>query len=153
MELISYTKKFNKAIYSIVALCLLILLLFTATFAWLSKSMGASVNSSNEDDYITISADAGLEMNYGDQDMNEGTININQVVNDGFKLYECSSTDGRSFFFPLSGYNTVKPNPLADDADGELVSSAKTKTVSIFLDIYYSLSMIVTSGRRLSPMY
>lgn len=128
MELISYTKKFNKVIYSIVALCLMVLLLFTATFAWLSKSMGASVNSSNEDDYITISADAGLEMNYGDQDMNEGTININQVVNDGFKLYECSSTDGRSFFFPLSGYD---PTQRLDDngirvADQEFVEDANT---------------------------
>lgn len=86
------------------------------------------MNSSNEDDYITISADAGLEMNYGDQDMNEGTININQVVNDGFKLYECSSTDGRSFFFPLSGYD---PTQRLDDngirvADQEFVEDANT---------------------------
>ncbi len=119
--------KFNKLIYPIVVLSLILLLSLTATYTWLSNSLSAKVTASDNKQYITIDADAGLEMNYGDEDMNQGTININNVVKDGFALYECSSVDGKNLFFPLSGYNFVKSNALADDADGELVNSAKTK--------------------------
>ena len=120
MELNANTKKLNKMIYSIVALCLLVLMLFTATYAWLSKSMKATINTS--DDFITINADAGLEMNYGEDDMNEGTININAVVPEDFALYECSSVDGKNIFFPLSAYSKYD-----SDADGEFINTAKTK--------------------------
>jgi len=113
--------KLNKLIYPIVVLSLIVLLSLAATYSWLSNTKKATMNSA--DKYITIDADAGLEMNYGDEDMNESTININNVVKEGFALYECSSVDGKNIFFPLSGYNSVKQ----DVSDGEFVSNANTK--------------------------
>ncbi len=102
--------KLNKLIYSVVALALTVVLLITTSFSWLMSNFTSEVKNSN---YITISADAGLEMNYGDQDNNQGTINIENV-----KLSECSSVDGRNFFFPLSNY--------ASSGDKEFVNNTNT---------------------------
>lgn len=143
MELNPYTKKLNKVIYSVAALCLLVLLLFTATYAWLSKTMTATTSA--EDEYITIDADAGLEMNYGNEGMNEGIININNVIKDGFALYECSSADGRNIFFPLSQYSkydTEADGKFNDDADTKdflfrpaTVNDKNTKYISVDLTL------------------
>ncbi len=103
--------KLNKLIYSVVALVLTVVLLIATSFSWVMSNFTSNVKSN---DYIQISADAGLEMNYGDKDNNQGTINIENV-----QLTECSSVDGRNFFFPTSDYASI--------GDGEFASSVNTK--------------------------
>jgi len=108
-------KKINKLVYPIAVLILLLLMLFTATYSWLSKTTKATAQTG--DDYITIDADSGLEMNYGDEAMNQGTIDINKIVKEGFVFQECSSEYGRSIFFPLSKYSPDGDKDFANPND------------------------------------
>ncbi|MBR3971510.1 MAG: hypothetical protein IKJ83_01290 [Ruminococcus sp.] len=98
MESVEKTKQISRLVYSVVSLVLLLTLLITATHAWMSNNLTSKIDSSNE--YITIDADAGLEMNYGQEDVEQGVI----TINDKIVLHECSSADGKNFFFPLSDY-------------------------------------------------
>lgn len=139
-------KKFNKLVYSVVALTLMVLLLFTVTYAWLSSGLLSTMNSN---DFITIDPDSGLEMNYGNQDMNQSTIDINKVVSDDFKFYECSSYNGKKVFFPISEYN---PN---SDGDKDF-TSAKTKdfiyreaTVNDKNTKYISIDLTLSSANEI----
>lgn len=100
MESANKTKQISKLVYSVVSLVLLLALFITATRAWLSSNMSSSMTGNA--DYITINADAGLEMNYGQNDMlDQGVIKINNNI----ILHECSSADGKNFFFPISDYS------------------------------------------------
>ncbi len=92
-----YNSKLNKLIRSIVALVLILTLLVTATYAWLSNSTSTKVDAN---EFITITADAGLNMNYGYGDNNQGTMQIPKDC----VLTECSSRDGKNFYFPLSAF-------------------------------------------------
>lgn len=94
--------KLNKLIRSSVALVLMIVLFVTITFSWMMSSFTSSITNN---DYITIDADAGLQMNYGEEQNPDGSININKALREGFKLHECSSTDGRNIFFPTYEYS------------------------------------------------
>ncbi len=105
-----HNTKLNRLVYSAVALTLVIAVFATATFSWLKANY---VTNLETNDYFTISADAGLEMNYGDEDNNQGSINIENI-----KLSECSSVDGRNFFFPLSNY--------AEGGDGDFAEGVDT---------------------------
>lgn len=100
------TLKISKIVYPLVALALLIAVIATSTFSWLKVNY---VTNLATNDYFTISADAGLEMNYGDDDNNQGSINIQNI-----KLSECSSVDGRNFYFPLSNYSSKGDNDFVD---------------------------------------
>ncbi|MBQ8000620.1 MAG: hypothetical protein IJ298_05305 [Ruminococcus sp.] len=97
----SDSKKLNKLIRSSVALVLMIVLFITVTFSWMINSFSSKITNSN---YITIDADAGLQMNYGEEQSPDGSININNALREGFALHECSSTDGRTIFFPVADY-------------------------------------------------
>ncbi len=97
------TSKRNKLIRSTISLVLIMTLLITASYAWLSNR----VNSKIESQFITITADAGLNMEYGEGFNNSGIMQIDENV----VLAECSSIDGKNFFFPLSAYSD---NPNAD---------------------------------------
>lgn len=94
--------KLNRLIRSSVALVLMIVLFVTITFSWMMSSFTSSITNNN---YITIDADAGLQMNYGEEQNPDGSININKALREGFKLHECSSTDGRNIFFPTYEYS------------------------------------------------
>ena len=94
--------KLNRLIRSSVALVLMIVLFVTITFSWMMSSFTSSITNN---DYITIDADAGLQMNYGEEQNPDGSININKALREGFKLYECSSADGRNIFFPTYDYS------------------------------------------------
>lgn len=94
--------KLNKLIRSTVALALMVVLFVTMTFSWMMSSFTSSITNN---DYITIDADAGLQMNYGEEQNPDGSININKALRDGFKLHECSSADGRNIFFPTYEYS------------------------------------------------
>lgn len=94
--------KLNKLIRSTVALALMVVLFVTMTFSWMMSSFTSSITNN---DYITIDADAGLQMNYGEEQNPDGSININKALRDGFKLHECSSADGRNIFFPIYDYS------------------------------------------------
>lgn len=109
------TIKLNKLIRSSIALALMVVLLITLTFSWMMSNFSSNITNS---DYITIDADAGLQMNYGEDESPDGTINLNNVLLDGFALHECSSTDGRNIFFPISDY--------ASNGDKEFVSNVNT---------------------------
>ncbi len=95
-------EKLNKLIRSSVALVLMVVMLITLTFSWLKDSITSNISNSN---YITIDADAGLQMNYGEEENPDGSININNSLRDGFMLHECSSVDGRNIFFPVYDYS------------------------------------------------
>ncbi len=92
-----YNAKLNKLIRSVVALVMIMMLLISATFAWLSTKVSTKVDTS---DFITVTADTGLNMNYGEGNNNQGQMEIPSDC----VLTECSSYDGRNFFFPLSAY-------------------------------------------------
>lgn len=92
-----HNSKLNKLIKSIVALGLILVLFVTATFTWLSANVATNIDTS---EFITISADAGLNMNYGYGDNNQGQMSFPE----GCILKECSSADGRSLYFPLPAY-------------------------------------------------
>lgn len=123
----------SRLVYSIVALTLMLMMLITASHAWMSNRLTSQMQ--NTEEYITIDADAGLEMNYGDQDSSDGSININNVVSSDFKLTECSSADGKNIFFPLSEYQEIRatnspeedPDAPTDNPDGDFVDKAGTK--------------------------
>ncbi len=111
-----YDSKLNKLIRSIVALVFILILLVTATYTWLSNATSSTVDTS---EYITITADAGLNMNYGIGDNNQGTMQIPKDC----VLTECSSRDGKNFFFPLSAYG----------ADGDRDFTNKIEQVDDFI--------------------
>lgn len=119
----------SRLVYSIVSLMLMLMMLITASHAWMSNRLTSQMQ--NTEEYITIDADAGLEMNYGDQDSSDGSIKISSNV----KLTECSSADGKNFFFPLSEYQDVRatsnpeedPDAPTDNPDGDFVDKAGTK--------------------------
>ncbi|MBQ4569505.1 MAG: starch-binding protein [Ruminococcus sp.] len=102
-----YDSKLNKLIRSVVALVLILTFLVTATHAWLSDTTSSKVDTS---EFITITADAGLNMNYGYGDNNQGTM---QIPPDCI-LTECSSRDGRNFYFPLSAYGADSDMDFTD---------------------------------------
>lgn len=102
-----FDSKLNKLIRSVVALGLILTLLITATYTWLSNSTSTKMDAS---EFITISADAGLNMNYGYGDNNQGTMEIPKDC----VLTECSSTDGKNLFFPLSAYGSDGDRDFTD---------------------------------------
>lgn len=119
----------SRLVYSIVSLMLMLMMLITASHAWMSNRLTSQMQ--NTEEYITIDADAGLQINYGDQDSSDGSIKISSNV----KLTECSSADGKNFFFPLSEYQDVRatsnpeedPDAPTDNPDGDFVDKAGTK--------------------------
>ena len=131
MQLKTKKVKLNKLIYPIVVLSLIVLLSLAATYSWLNNTKKATLASS-ADKYITIDADAGLEMNYGDEAMNQGKIDINKVVKEGFVFHECTSYDGRTIFFPLSEYNRVDK-----DADGDFATEKEDSPAAQTIDFLY----------------
>ena len=114
-------KKLSSLIYSCVALSLIIVMLVAMTSTWLMSNFTTDITSN---DFIKIDADAGLNMNYGDHDNNQGTIDITQALTSDFELVECSSPDGRNFFFPLSEFSDS--NDVLG-ADGEHSNNANTQ--------------------------
>ena len=108
----SDSPSFNKLIRSSVALALMVIMLITLTFSWLCDNFSSNIKSN---DFITIDADAGLQMNYGDTNQPDGSININTVLKNGFELQECSSVDGRTIFFPTSEYSDSEKEYVIDE--------------------------------------
>lgn len=99
----------------VLTLLLLASLLVGGTYAWFVTRLTSSVES----DYITVSADAGLKLSYGEDFETQGEIIIQKQAPDAV-LSECSSVDGRNIFFPISDYSK------SSKADGEFVDDVTT---------------------------
>lgn len=99
----------------VLTLLLLASLIVGGTYAWFVINL----TSSMESDYITVSADAGLKLSYGENFKEQGVIVIQKEASDAV-LSECSSVDGRNIFFPISDYSH------ADSADKEFVDDVTT---------------------------
>ena len=107
-------KKRDSLINSIIILAVALVILLTSvvstTLSWLMPdSYTSSVNSN---DFIQISADAGLELNYGDGNNSQGIIDINSKASTAV-LHECSSVDGKNFYFPTSDYSSIGDGDFA----------------------------------------
>ena len=90
-------KKAGLLYKSTVAFFLIFSLIIGTTFAWFMDNRSSRVS----EDYITIAADEGLRMQYGNNMLLSEPIQIDSVAN---MLSECSSLDGRDIFFPTSNY-------------------------------------------------
>ncbi len=84
---------------------LVVSLVVGSTYAWFITNLTTSVN--NGDEYITVSADAGLKLSYGEEFETQGEIIIQRQAPDAV-LSECSSVDGRNIFFPISDYSKIE---------------------------------------------
>ncbi len=111
----NFSSRFNRLLRSVVALTLMMMLLIATTYSWLSQNFSSTVDSS---DYITISADTALEMNYGKDYESQGAVNVNDLLGKNITLSECSSVDGRNLYFPLSEFS--------DSGDGDFTADVKT---------------------------
>lgn len=85
--------KNKKLFIAALALMEVIVLLCTASFAWIEGSKEGKV----DDNTSTISAGSGLV--FIGENINGGVI----TLDDNVILKDCSSADGRNFFFPTSG--------------------------------------------------
>lgn len=134
------TKRINRIIFSLVALMLMLVLFFTATYSWLMSQQSASMTTGN--DFITIDPDSGLEMNYGQEDNNQSSIDINKVVRSDFTFHECSSYNGKRIFFPLSEYSADGDKDLTSASTKDFiyreatVGDKNSKYISIDLSLY-----------------
>lgn len=86
-------RKNKKPFIAALALLEVIVLLCTASFAWIEGSKSGEVN----DNTSTISAGSGLV--FIGENINSGVITLDNSI----KLEDCSSADGRNFFFPTVG--------------------------------------------------
>lgn len=82
----------KKIAISVIALLEAILIFSAATFSWIEGSKNGSVKDENS----TVSAGTGLLFT----DLNGNTIN--NLILDKVELEDCSSIDGRNFFFPTT---------------------------------------------------
>ena len=89
-----HNQKLNELIKSIVALAIILVLFISVTFAWLSANVSTNIDTN---EFITIAADAGLNMSYGYGDNNQGQMEFPSDC----VLQEASSFEGRIIFFPL----------------------------------------------------
>ncbi len=135
----SDSPSFNKLIRSSVALALMLIMLITITFSWLGDSFTSNIGSN---DFITIDADAGLQMNYGEENQPDGSIKINNVLKTGFELQECSSADGRNIFFPTYEYSSSDKEYVEDVETGDLLfreATASDKNTN-YISVDFTLS-------------
>lgn len=109
-----FTSRLGRLVRSVVALILMMMLLIATTHSWLSQNFTSQVNSN---DYITISADTGLEMNYGKDYESQGAVDINGLLGKSITLSECSSIDGRNLYFPLSDFSSQGDGEFTEDVD------------------------------------
>lgn len=97
---------------SIVALLLAVMLVFGTTFSWIEGSKNTKV----EDEECTIQGGAGVEF----LAVESGTIQNNTLsMQSGVILQDCSSVDGRNFYFPTTG--SIRPSTETSSATDNLV--------------------------------
>ena len=89
---LSFLKHNKKFIITVIALLEAVILMYTMTFAWIEGSKSADVDNYN----CEVSAGPGLE--FTGADIENGTLTLPDVT-----LEDCSSVDGRNFFFPTVG--------------------------------------------------
>lgn len=142
----------NRLIRSSVALLLMVVLLVTLTFSWMMASFTSNITNNG---YITIDADAGLQMNYGEDNNPESSININKALLDGFKLHECSSTDGRNIFFPTYEYSSAGDKSFVSNVNtSDLLfreATANDKNTK-YISVDFTLSSKEATDIWLSPL-
>lgn len=138
--------KLNRLIHSVVALTLLVVLLFTVTYSWLTNQMTAQMNAS--DDYITIDPGANLEMSYDNDDISQGSIDINSVVKEDFAFRECSSYNGKKLYFPLSEYSSAGDGDFQESSTGDFVY--RKSTVGDKNSKYLSIDLTLKSKDNVS---
>ncbi|MDO4419852.1 MAG: hypothetical protein Q4B92_05750 [Ruminococcus sp.] len=112
--------KTNTVLKFIIISVLVVSLAVGSTYAWFITNLTTSVN--NGDEYITVSADAGLKLSYGEEFETQGEIIIQRQAPDAV-LSECSSVDGRNIFFPISDYSKIEHT----DNNNEFVNDVKTE--------------------------
>ncbi len=138
--------KLNRLIHSAVALTLLVVLLFTVTYSWLTNQMTAQMNAS--DDYITIDPGANLEMSYDNEDISQGSIDISRIVREDFAFRECSSYNGKKIYFPLSEYSPAGDGDFQESSTGDFIY--RKSTVGDKNSKYLSIDLTLKSKDNVS---
>lgn len=88
---------FKTFLRAIIALLVSVMLVFSCTFAWIEGSKNAGAAG----DECTVTAGAGLEF----IGVGSGDISVDNVLTlpSNVNYVDCSSVDGRNFFFPTAG--------------------------------------------------
>lgn len=88
---------FKSFLRAIIALLVAVMLVFGSTFAWIEGSK----NAGTAGDECTVTAGAGLQF----LGFNSGDISEDNVLTlpNNVKYTDCSSVDGRNFYFPTTG--------------------------------------------------
>lgn len=88
---------FKTFLRAIIALLVSVMLVFSCTFAWIEGSKNAGAAG----DECTVTAGAGLEF----IGVGSGDISVDNILTlpSNVNYVDCSSVDGRNFFFPTAG--------------------------------------------------
>lgn len=94
-----FGRKYSSKKLMIAAIALLeaVILLYTITFAWIEGSKDSNV----EDNECKVSAGSGII--FTGENITNGVLNLSNYFDKNGKLEDCSSVDGRNFFFPTTG--------------------------------------------------
>lgn len=147
--------KNKKLFMAALALMEVVVLLCTASFAWIEGSKEGRV----DDNTSTISAGTGLV--FIGEDIKDGVISLDNNLS----LKDCSSADGRNFFFPTTGSigktNTenlvFRQGTVADINSGYIsvdfaVSSSAASSVENGIYISNTSSVTSTDGANLNAL-
>lgn len=93
--------KVKGILLSVISLLLSLVLIVFVSYSWFCYRDTGQLSTSA----LTIDADSGLSLNFGDDYSGKLDINNHINVND-FKLSEASSVDGRNIYFPTTGTGT-----------------------------------------------
>lgn len=104
-----FWRDYKKFILSIIALLEVVILICAGTFAWIEGSKNANANGNN----CSVSAGAGLQFMGYDSELKDNTITFKSDVT----LQDCSSIDGRNFFFPTTGSIRKSTDTSSDTAN------------------------------------
>ncbi|MGN1467227.1 MAG: starch-binding protein [Ruminococcus sp.] len=131
----------KKIAISVIALLEAVLIFSAATFSWIEGSKNGSVKDENS----TVSAGTGLLFT----DLNGNTIN--NLILDKVELEDCSSIDGRNFFFPTtetevsaSAQNMVFRAGTDNDKNAKYISKDFNIQAFTTADIYIDDTSTVT---------
>lgn len=141
-----FLKVFKKKIIFITLVALLeaVFIIIAGTFSWIEGSKKGSANSDN----CTVSAGSGLV--FTGSDVSSGKISLSLTNS----LEDCSSTDGRNFFFNTTG----SLNKSTADVDSFTASSVfrqanESDKNSTYVSVDFNVTSIAESGEGYTPIY
>ncbi|MGN0453424.1 MAG: starch-binding protein [Ruminococcus sp.] len=136
-----FRKNLKKLMIAVVALLEAALICCAATFAWIEGTKSGSVNTNT----TTVSAGTGLL--FTDKDGNK----LNSITIKETTLYDCSSSDGRNFFFPtteMTSSNLIFRKGNDADKNTKYISEDFNITSFAGASIYIDESSSVTCSNK-----